>query len=136
MVAGKNQMDTCALRRLTAAVRFRKVTLQNFRNLPLVEVELAGRRTFVVGANAQGKTNFLEALGYVTALRSFRAAEARALIRIGQPQAGMGFGIEHETFGESRVTVTLTPAGREVTWEQGKVARLADFIGKFPTVVF
>jgi len=129
-------MDTPGRGRLTGPVRFRKVTLQDFRNLPLVDVELTGRRTFLHGANAQGKTNFLEALGYVTALRSFRAAEARALIRIGQPQAGLGFSLEHEVFGESRVTVVLTPAGREVNWEQGKVTRLADFIGKFPTVVF
>ena len=117
-------------------MRFRHVTLQGFRNLPLVSVELAGRRTFLCGANAQGKTNFLEAAGYVTALRSFRGAETRALIGLGQPQAGLAFTIEHEQFGESRVTVTLTTQGREVMWEQGKVTRLADFIGKFPTVVF
>ena len=129
-------MDRAGRGRLTGSVRFRKATLQDFRNLPLVDVELTGRRTFLHGANAQGKTNFLEALGYVTALRSFRGAEARALIRLGQPQAGMGFTLEHERFGESRVTITLTPAGREVNWEQGKVTRLADFIGKFPTVVF
>ncbi len=117
-------------------MRFAAVTLQDFRNLPLVEAALTGRRTFLLGPNAQGKTNFLEALGYVTALRSFRAAETRALIGLGRPQAGMAFGIEHETFGSSRVTVTLKPDGREVMWEQGKVTRLGDFIGRFPTVVF
>lgn len=117
-------------------MRFVAATLQDFRNLPLVEVSLTGRRTFLHGSNAQGKTNFLEALGYVTALRSFRAAETRALIGLGRPQAGMAFHIEHERFGESRVMVTLKPAGREVMWEQGKVTRLGDFIGRFPTVVF
>lgn len=117
-------------------MRFQKVTLQGFRNLPLVEVTLAGKRTFLLGANAQGKTNFLEALGYVTALRSFRAAETRALLGLGQPQAGLGFTVEHEVFGESRLTITLSPADRVVEWEHGKVTRLADFIGKFPTVVF
>jgi len=117
-------------------MRFRHVTLQGFRNLPLVEVELAGRRTFLCGANAQGKTNFLEAAGFVTALRSFRGAESRALIGHGSAQAGLAFAIEHELFGETRITVTLTPLGREVMWEQGKVTRLADFIGKFPTVAF
>lgn len=68
-------MDTAGRGCLTRPVRFTRVTLQGFRNLPLAEVELAGRRTFLCGANAQGKTNFLEALGYVTALRSFRGAE-------------------------------------------------------------
>ncbi len=117
-------------------MRFAKVTLQGFRNLPLVDVTLAGTRTFLLGANAQGKTNFLEALGYVTALRSFRGAESRTLIGLGQPQAGLAFVLAHEQFQESRLTVTLTTEGREVMWEQGRVTRLADFIGKFPTVVF
>ncbi len=119
-----------------AFVRFSKVTLQGFRNLPLVEVTLVGKRTFLCGANAQGKTNFIEALGYVTALRSFRGAESQALLGLGQPQAGLGFTVEHETFGESRLTITLTPQDRVVEWEHGKVTRLADFIGRFPTVVF
>lgn len=117
-------------------MRFASVTLQGFRNLALTDVRLGGRRVFLCGANAQGKTNFLEALGYVTALRSFRGAETRALIGLGQPQAGLGFGLEHEQFGASRVTITLSAGGREVMWEQGKVTRLADFIGRFPTVAF
>lgn len=129
-------MDMPAARRLTGHVRFHKVTLQGFRNLALAEVGFARRRTFLLGANAQGKTNFLEALGYVTALRSFRGVESRALLGLGQPQAGLAFILEHEKFGESRVTITLRSDGREVMWEQGKVTRLADFIGRFPTVAF
>lgn len=129
-------MDTAGGGCLTRAVRFQRIILQGFRNLPLVDVRLSGGRTFLCGANAQGKTNFLEALGYVTALRSFRGVDARSLVGFGQPQAGLAFTVEHEKFGESRLTVTLTPDGREVRWDQGKVTRLADFIGKFPAVVF
>ncbi len=117
-------------------MRFTQITLQGFRNLPLVAVDLRGPRTFLCGANAQGKTNFLEAAGYVTALRSFRGAETRALIGLNQTQAGLAFSLEHEQFGASRITVMLTAQTREVQWEQGRVTRLADFIGKFPTVVF
>lgn len=117
-------------------MRFASVTLQHFRNLPLVQVAFAGRRTFLLGANGQGKTNFLEALGYVTALRSFRGAEPRSLVALGQKQAGLGFAVEHETFGASRLTLTFGADGRTVEWEQGKVTRLADFIGRFPTVAF
>ncbi len=129
-------MDTGRAGWLTGPVRFSKVTLQGFRNLAFVDLALTGRRTFLCGTNAQGKTNFLEALGYVTALRSFRGAESRALLGLGQPSAGLAFTIEHEQFGESRLIITLAPQSRAVMWEQGKVTRLADFIGKFPTVVF
>ncbi len=121
---------------LTGAVRFQRITLQGFRNLSLVDVPLSGSRTFLRGSNAQGKTNFLEALGYVTALRSFRGAESRALIGLGQPQTGLAFTIAHEVFGESRLSITLSLQERVVMWEQGRVTRLADFIGKFPTVAF
>ena len=100
-------------------MRFTSVTLQGFRNIPLADVRLEGRRTLLLGANAQGKTNILEALGYVTALRSFRGVETRALIGLGQAQAGLAFGVEHERFGASRITATLTPDGREVMWEKG-----------------
>jgi DNA replication and repair protein RecF len=117
-------------------MRFRSVTLQNFRNLALATVTFAGERTFLFGANGQGKSNFLEALGYVTALRSFRGAEPRALIGFGATTAGAGLVVEHETLGESRVTIAFGPEGRQVTWEQGQVTRLGDFIGRFPTVVF
>lgn len=117
-------------------MRFAHVTLQHFRNLPLARVTLQGRRAFLCGANGQGKTNFLEALGYVTALRSFRGAEPRALVALGQVQAGLGFTIEHEQFGESRLAMTFGADGRTVEWERGPVTRLADFIGRFPTVVF
>ncbi len=117
-------------------MRFASVTLQDFRNLPLATVALQGCRTFLGGANGQGKTNFLEALGYVTALRSFRGAEPRALVAHGRTQAGLGLLLEHEQYGQSRITIALGSAGRTVEWEHGKVARLADFIGKFPTVVF
>ena len=87
---GDQRVDSAAAPWLTGPVRFAKVTLQGFRNLPLAEVALAGRRTFLCGANAQGKTNFLEAVGYVTALRSFRGAESRALPEVswrGSPPA-------------------------------------------------
>ncbi len=117
-------------------MRFASVTLQHFRNLPLAQVAFRGQRTFLLGANAQGKTNFLEALGYVTALRSFRGAEPRALVALNQREAGAGFVLEHETFGETRLTLRLGPDGRTVDWEQGRVTRLADFIGRFPTVAF
>ncbi|MDD3179194.1 MAG: DNA replication and repair protein RecF [Opitutaceae bacterium] len=116
-------------------MRFRQISLQNFRNLALVSAEMAGRRHFLTGANGQGKTNFLEAAGLVTALRSFRGADPRTMIAFGQPQADAAFVLEHEQLGESRLTLTLTPKGKAVAWEQTNVARLADVIGKFPTVV-
>ncbi len=85
----------------------RAITLQYFRNIALAELTLRGARQFFVGANGQGKTNLLEAAGFITALRSFRTNEAPHLIAHGQREAALACGFEHERQGQARVVVRL-----------------------------
>jgi len=117
-------------------MRLRKLTLRHFRNAPFASLEFAGRQQFFVGANGQGKTNLLEAAGFLTALRSFRTSDNKLLIQHGQKAAAVGCTVEHEKLGETRVAITLHHEGKEVWCDQTRVTRLADFLGKFPTVVF
>ena len=78
-------------------MRLRRLTLQNFRNIPLTQLALTGRRQFFVGANGQGKTNLLVAVGCLTALRSFRTADPKLLIAHGQPEAAIACTLEHDS---------------------------------------
>jgi DNA replication and repair protein RecF len=117
-------------------MRLRRITLQHFRNVALADLALAGDRHFFVGANAQGKTNLLEAAGFLFALRSFRTADNRALIAHGQPEAAIACELTHERRGDTRVLIKLRPGGKEVTCDGERVPRLADYLGQFPTVVF
>ncbi len=117
-------------------MRLRKLTLRHFRNVTFASLEFSGRRQFFVGANGQGKTNLLEAAGFLTALRSFRTSEPKLLLQHGQRAAAIGCTVEHAQQGETRVAITLHQEGKEVWCDQTRVTRLADFIGKFPTVVF
>lgn len=117
-------------------MRLRSLTLQNFRNIPLATLPLRGRQQFFVGANGQGKTNLLEAAGFITALRSFRTTEGRLLIAQGQPEAAIAGEVEHERFGATRLTIKLTSTGRELWCDGEKVTKIADYLGRFPTVVF
>ncbi|MCU0792282.1 MAG: DNA replication and repair protein RecF [Opitutaceae bacterium] len=117
-------------------MRLRRLTLQNLRNIPLAEFSFSGRQQFFVGANGQGKTNLLEAVGFVTALRSFRTADTSLLIAQGKKEGALAAEFEHEVFGPSRVVITLRTGGKEVTCDGERITRLADFLGRFPTVVF
>jgi DNA replication and repair protein RecF len=117
-------------------VRLRKITVQHWRNLALASLVCGGRQQFLLGANGQGKTNLLEAAGFLTALRSFRAVEPRRLIAHGHPGAAVVCELEHERLGDTTVTIKLGAAGKEVWCDQERVARLADYVGRFPTVVF
>jgi predicted ATPase len=58
-----------------APLRFTRLRLENWRNFRQVDVELAGR-VFLVGPNASGKSNFLDAFRFLhdIASRGFQAA--------------------------------------------------------------
>jgi DNA replication and repair protein RecF len=117
-------------------MRLRRLTLQNLRNIPLAEFSFSGRQQFFVGQNGQGKTNLLEAVGFVTALRSFRTADTSLLIAQGKREGALAAEFDHEKFGPSRVVITLRSGGKEVTCDGERITRLGDFLGRFPTVVF
>lgn len=114
----------------------RKISLHHFRNVGLAALELSGRQQFFVGANGQGKTNLLEAIGFLTALRSFRATDNRVLIGHGQTTAAIACVVDHEELGETHVTIKVRHDAKEVWCDQTRITRLADYLGKFPTVVF
>jgi len=117
-------------------MRLRKLTVQNWRNVALASLAFDGRLQFLVGANGQGKTSLLEAAGFLTALRSFRTADARAVIAHGQAEAAVACALEHERFGDTAVTIKLGAGGKEVHCDQERITRLADYVGRFPTVAF
>lgn len=117
-------------------MKLRGIRLQDFRNIATAALEFAGERIFLAGANGQGKTNLLEAIGYVSALRAFRPGDNRVLIREGAGEAALAFALEHERLGPSEVVVRIRPRGKEATFDGAPVRRLADCIGRFPTVLF
>jgi len=116
-------------------MRLQRITLQHFRNLAAATVEFGGARHFLVGPNGQGKSNLLEAVGLLTALRSFRTSDARVLIAHGQAEAAVACDVEHERSGATRVELRLRPGGKEIVVDGVAVTRLADYLGQFPTVV-
>lgn len=116
-------------------MRLSSVHLHDFRNFADARLDLRGTRTFLRGENGQGKTNLLEALGLVTALRSFRTADLKPLVRRNCPEAALRLIVEHEREGEAEVEIRLRRGSRAVRLDGEPLRRLADLVGRFPTVV-
>ena len=65
-------------------MRVTRLWLTNFRNYETAELAPDPEGlTVIVGSNGEGKTNLLEAIGYLATLSSFRGAPGEALIRSG-----------------------------------------------------
>jgi len=68
-------------------VHVRRLELTDFRSYPTVAVDFAAGPSVLVGPNGQGKTNLVEALGYLASLSSHRVATDAPLVRAGAPRA-------------------------------------------------
>ena len=63
------------------------LNLTDFRNYESLDVALSPGSNLFVGSNGQGKTNLVEALGYLSTLGSHRVSVDHAMIRQGQDSA-------------------------------------------------
>lgn len=62
-------------------MKVESLTLRSFRNIRESVFHPDPKLNFLLGANGQGKTSFLEALGFLATLRSFRGSKTPELIR-------------------------------------------------------
>lgn len=113
-------------------MRLSALNLQNFRNIELARLELNGADAFLVGPNGQGKSNLLEAAGLLSALRSFRTTDHRALVRHGQNEAAIY--AQLETAESHNVLLRLGQGWKSVEVDGNGVKTLTAFVGQFPTV--
>lgn len=118
-------------------MRLNSLSLRSFRNYGEANLECAPGVNLIVGDNAQGKTNLLEAIAYLGSGKSFRAQKTAELIRF-----GADFGeIQGSVFSEGReqsLRFILFPGCRpRQIWRNGsKKKTLSDIAGVLPTVLF
>jgi DNA replication and repair protein RecF len=68
-------------------VRVAHLSLRDFRSYTEVELPLDAGVTALIGPNGQGKTNLVEAVGYLSTLGSHRVAQDAPLVRLGAERA-------------------------------------------------
>lgn len=118
----------------------KKLNLQNFRNYSKKVFEFSDKINLIVGPNAAGKTNILEAICFLATGRSFRVKLVeREAIRYGEEIARITGNVE----GEVRLEIVLTAGevGGEKTAKKkyrvnGVGKRQADFLGNLRAVYF
>lgn len=116
---------------------FIKLALANFRNYEKVSVEnLHPKRNLIVGENANGKTNFIEALNFLSSGKSFRGAPDEGLIRAGQETAYIGAEFLRKN-SRQRMQAALLKRGRKSIRINGQpIGRMIELLGVANTVVF
>jgi DNA replication and repair protein RecF len=114
-------------------VRLQRLLARGYRNLTDLECEPPPSGVAILGANAQGKTNLLEAIYYPVLFRSFRGLPDQQVMR--EPS---GFQVEVGLDGAAAKTVATTYLARKkrITVDGEEIGRLADAVGTWLAVAF
>jgi DNA replication and repair protein RecF len=108
----------------------RRLRLFQFRCHAELVWEPAAGRQVLTGANGQGKTSLLEAIYFLSRLKSFRARQIRELCAWGQAE----FRVEADWSGQ--VYQVTWSGGQRVCKIDGQVTGAAEFWGRWPCVLF
>lgn len=109
--------------------------LDRFRNLGRQKVHLHPRYNLLLGRNGQGKTNFLEAVGYLGSLSSFRAAGRSEMIGHGEEMCRVSGGVVAEGL-ERTLAFALTYKGRSQFLDDKKVNSPEEYLQTLKIVHF
>lgn len=118
-------------------MRVDSVELVDFRNWSSSKVDFSPEGiNFVVGANAQGKTNLLEAVNFLVKGESFRTTDRKSMIREGSDQAFL-HGVVHVSERELVVDASINRQGRDRHLvNKSVVRRRSDLLSLFGVVTF
>ena len=116
--------------------RIASLSLRDFRNFERLTLEVPDEGLVLVGENGHGKTNLLEAIAYLSLLRSVRGARDADVTRFGAP----GFFIEARAAipAQHGLSVGFERASKRkrVRRDGAVIDRLSDGLGALPVVMF
>ncbi|MGB3292521.1 MAG: DNA replication and repair protein RecF, partial [Phormidesmis sp.] len=114
----------------------RHLHLQNFRNYSTQSVIFDAPKTILLGDNAQGKSNLLEAVELLATLKSHRTSRDRDLVQEGASVAHIKAQLQRD-LGMSELNLVLKNVGRRAAVLNGEtLKRQQDFLGNLNAVQF
>ena len=113
-----------------------QLALTDIRSYAQVEVELQPGVTTFVGRNGQGKTNLVEAIGYVATLNSHRVASDTPLVKFGIEQGFIRCSVNaHDR--ETLIEIAIIPGrANKARINRSPTPRVRDVLGILRVVIF
>ena len=115
----------------------KKLELSNFRNYQSLDLSFVPGINVLYGENGSGKTNILEALYWVSMIKSFRTSEDYIMVRKGSDAASIGLeASENDLSKLYSFEYSLSNKRKLIKENNNKLSRVSKVIGKIPLVLF
>ncbi len=112
----------------------RQLNLRNYRNYEKAQIVFDPGMNLITGNNAQGKTNLIESLVYLSLTRSHRISSDRQLIREGCEFAEASCTVSDGD--DKKISAVIHSAGKNLMINRVPVKRSSEFVGILNTVLF
>ncbi|HDQ00702.1 MAG TPA: DNA replication/repair protein RecF [bacterium] len=112
------------------------IELSDFRNYDKQEIIFSPNKNFIIGKNAQGKTNLLESIYLLCLSKSFRTSKEKEAIAFSKEQFIIKGVFELDIGIHQKVVLICSKSnGKQISVNRKSVSRMADFIGSLPVVI-
>ncbi|PZE19093.1 DNA replication/repair protein RecF [Paenibacillus xerothermodurans] len=116
-------------------MQLKKLSLQHYRNYDEVHFETGSMVNIIVGPNAQGKTNLLEAIFVLALTKSHRTHQDKELIQWDTPHTLLHADVEKK-YGSVQLDLTISKQGKKAKINGLEQRKLSKFIGALNVVMF
>ena len=116
-------------------MKINKLYLKNFRNYLDIDIEFNDKLNIIIGNNAQGKTNILEAIYFLSITKSFLAVNERTLIYRDKDFSLINGDIFVDGL-KKKLSVLINKDGKKIEINQKVVKRNIDYLGNLRVIIF
>ena len=114
----------------------KKLELVNYRNIEKACLKTDDALNLLIGDNAQGKTNILEAIWYCSSAKSFRGAKEKDVVLFGEKEAKISAEFDIDSIIHT-IDIKIAKNGvKTLLHNQCPLKKLSDVAGLFLSVIF
>ncbi|MDU7560420.1 MAG: AAA family ATPase, partial [Finegoldia magna] len=112
-----------------------KLKLYNYRNFCEIELDFCDGLNLIVGRNASGKTNILEAINVALKGKSFKTNTNSHLIKFGEDEARIVMDVYDDGF-EDKIDITIKSNEKILNVNEAFVNTIKEYNEYFECIVF
>ena len=117
------------------SLKINRLCLKNFRNYEDLDIEFNDKLNIIIGNNAQGKTNILEAIYFLSITKSFLSVNEKTLICRNKDFFIINGDILNNSYNK-RLSVLINNNGKKIEVNQKLIKRNMDYLGNLRVIVF
>ena len=116
-------------------MKIRNLKLKNFRNYTDLDIEFNDRLNIIIGNNAQGKTNILEAIYFLSITKSNLPINDKNCIKKESLFTRITGNIE-DTNGSKKLQILMNANEKRLEVNNNEIKKHANYIGNLKVIIF